>query len=282
MIPATRALGRRCSGEIAGEVSSPGTSRFVQHVLDLDLDAFIYGTAYSCGRDQPRLNPGEYPPWDSKKLDEFLSNQCLLDGPLPGLAVDHHAEVFYAWREAIEAGILKEKFEVTHVDAHSDLAYFDTGRRYLRHEVLSQPIEARRYPKEGDEALYDGNYLAFAVANRWISSIEYVIGGRSEWECFDDEPPYEWQPGDLTFEDFEGSSPFSRVIRLSPAGSTPSAEPEPPVAFDWYRYQQFQAREPYDFIFLARSRPYTPESADELYERIKRRFIGDWLAARPT
>jgi hypothetical protein len=54
------------------------------------------------------------------------------------------------------------------------------------------------------------------------------------------------------------------------------------VGFDWYRYQQFQAREPYDFIFLARSRPYTPESADELYERIKRRFIGDWLAARPA
>lgn len=239
---------------------------------------FIYGRAHSRGRDQPRLDPADYPSWDSEKLDHFLSNQCLLDRPLPGLAVDHHAEVFYAWREAIEAGILKRRFEVTHVDAHSDLAYSDTGRRYLRREVLSWPLEARSHPKEGNDALGDGNYLAFAIANRWISSIEYVIGGRPECECFDDEPPYEWQPGDLTFDDFEGSDPFSRVLRLSSTGSTPSAEPEPPVAFDWYRYQQFQAREPYDFVFLARSRPYTAESADELYERISRRFIGDWPA----
>lgn len=252
----------------------------MQRVLDLDLDAFIYGRAHFRGRDDPRLDPDEYRSWNSKKLDEFLSNQCLLDGPLPGLAVDHHAEVFYAWRDAIEAGILKEKFEVTHVDAHSDLAYFDTGRQYLRHEVLSSPIEARRYPKEGVDALGDGNYLAFAIANRWISSIEYVIGGRPEWECFDDEPTYEWQPGDLTFEDFESSSPFSRVIRLSSARSTPAAEPEPAVAFDWCRYQRFQARKPYDFIFVAHSRPYTPQSADELYTRIKERFIGDWPVAR--
>ena len=248
----------------------------MQRVLDLDLDAFIYGKEHSRGRDQPRLDPDEFPPWDSKKLDDFLSAQCLLDGPLPGLAVDHHAEVFHAWRDGIEAGILKPKFEVTHIDAHSDLAFIDTGRSYLKRKVLASPLEARRHPNEGVDALGDGNYLAFAIANRWISSIEYVIGGRPEWECVDDEPPYKWQPGDLIFEDFEGRTPFSHVIRLAPAGNPPSAEPEPPVAFDWYRYQQFQARASYDFIFLAHSRPYTPESADELYERIAQRFIGDW------
>jgi UPF0489 domain len=252
----------------------------MHRVLDLDLDAFIYGTATSRPRDQPRLDPDAHPPWDPEKLEDFLVNQCLLTEPLPGLAVDHHAEVFGAWREAIEAGVLEERFEVTHVDAHSDLAFFDSGRTYLRHEVLSWPVEMRRYPKEGEDALYDGNYLAFAIANRWISSIDYVIGGRDEWESVDDEPPYEWQPGDLTFEDFESSTPFSRVIRLSSAANTPCAEPEPPVAFDWYRYQQFQAPAPYDFIFLARSRPYTPESADELYEQIERQFIGDWPTAR--
>ena len=252
----------------------------MQRVLDLDLDAFIYGHAYSRLRGEPRLDPGEYPPWDPPKLDDFLLNQCLLERPLPGLAVDHHAEVFRAWRDAIEAGVLGEKFEVTHVDAHSDLAFFDTGRRYLKHDVLSRPVEARRYPEEGETALYDGNYLAFAIANRWVSSLEYVIGGRPEWECLDDEPPYSWQPGDLTFEDFEDSTPFSRAIRLSSADETSPEGPEPCVPFDWYRYQHFQARAPYDFIFLARSRPYTPESADELYERIEGRFIGDWPVSR--
>lgn len=251
----------------------------MQRVLDLDLDAFIYGREYSRQRDEARLDAALYPLWSLDKLDRFLTAQCLLRGPLPGLAVEHHAEVFYAWRDAIEAGVLDEPFEVTHVDAHSDLAHVDTGRRYLRSEVLSWPVEARRYPDAGETALGDGNYLSFAIANRWIASLEYVIGGGSEFEEVDDEPPYSWQPGDLTFEDFEGSTPFNHAIKLSPAANTGGVDTEPRVPFDWYRHQQFEARAPYDFIFLARSPAYTPEGADDLYERIRQQFIGDWPIA---
>ena len=154
----------------------------VQRVLDLDLDAFIYGRADSRLRDQPRLDPDDYPPWEPEKLDDFLRNQCLLDRPLPGLAVDHDAEVFRAWREAIEADVLEEKFEVTHVDAHSDLAFFDTGRRYLRHELLSWPVEARRYPEKVSTRSTTATTWPSPSPTGGSHPIEYVIGGTREWD----------------------------------------------------------------------------------------------------
>jgi hypothetical protein len=249
----------------------------VQRVLDIDLDAFLYAKAYSRDRDDPRLNADDFLAWEPEKLKRFLSDRCLLTEPVPGLAVTHHADVFYAWRQAIDAGILKPRFHVTHVDAHSDIAYADSGRTYLRHELLALPVTERRDPKTGDEGLGDGNFLAYAVANRWIHSIEYVIGGRCD---FGDEdtppPPYDWQPGDLVFQDFEDGTPFCRVLQITAAKGTADAEPEPPVAFDWILPAHFQAAAPYDFIFLTQSPPYTPPTADALYAEIERRFVGSW------
>jgi hypothetical protein len=66
---------------------------------------------------------------------------------LPGFAVEHHGEVFFRWRDAIDQGGLEPGFHVTH---------------------------NRDSPRTGDDGLGDGNYLAFTIANRWVNDVTYV------------------------------------------------------------------------------------------------------------
>lgn len=257
----------------------------MQRVLDIDLDAFVYGSAHWRGRDDPRLDEEDHPPWDLQKVVSFLESNCALTGPLPGFAVEHHGELFFRWRDAINAGLLLPPFHVTHVDAHSDLGLGDSGYVYLLTELLREPLEDRRDPRIGDDALGDGNYLAFAIANRWISELIYVIGGR--YEDSDDEMDYAWQPGDLLPYLFENFDLWTRTLRLPTLErrnlldnllSTERLRPlslEPAVPFQWMVCNEFRATEPFDVICLARSPAFTPDAADAIYDEICSRFIDE-------
>ena len=79
----------------------------MQRVLDLDLDAFIYGSEDGRTRDDPRLDADVHPPWDLPKVLSFLRCNCGLSAPLPGFAVEHHGDLFFRWRDAIEEGWLE-------------------------------------------------------------------------------------------------------------------------------------------------------------------------------
>jgi hypothetical protein len=263
----------------------------MQRVLDLDLDAFVYGAEHSRERDAPRLDVEKHPPWDLSKVLSFLGSNCGLSGPLPGFAVKHHGELFFRWRDAIDSRLLVPPFEVVHVDAHADLGFGDCGYMYLLTELLRESMEARRDPRIGDDALGDGNYLSFAIAAGWLSKLKYVIGGR--WEDADHEMTYAWQPGDLLPYIFENFDLWTRTIRLPTLepqnlrenlGSTDRLRPlalEPPVPFDWMLWDQFHAAEPFDLICLARSPAYTPEASDVIYDEIRERFV-DENAAPPA
>ena len=259
----------------------------MRRVLDIDLDAFVYGSEDGRSRHDARLDEEVHPSWDLPKVLSFLCGNCGLDGPLPGFAVEHHSEVFFRWRDAIDRGLLAPPLQVTHVDAHADLGTGDIGFDYLLTELLREPPQNRHSPKTGDDGLGDGNYLAFAIANRWVDEVKYVIGGRHE-----DYMDYPWQPGDLLpplFEDFDLST---RTIRLPTLelrnlrenlGSTDGLKPlalEPPVSFDWSVWHEFEATEPFDLICLARSPSYTPAAADNVYDEIRRRFIDESAVGR--
>lgn len=259
----------------------------MRRVLDIDLDAFVYGSEDGRTRDDPRLDAEVHPPWDVTKVLSFLRCNCRLSGPLPGFAVEHHGDLFFRWRDAIERGLLVPPFHVTHVDAHADLGTGDCGFDYLLTELLREPPENRDSPRVGDDGLGDGNYLVFAIANRWMSELTYVIGGR-----YVDFMDYPWEPGDLLphlFEDFDLSTRTIRLPTLEPAnvredlGSTYRLRPlalEPPVPFDWSIWHEYQATEPFDLICLARSPSYTPAAADAVYDEIRSRFIDENAMAR--
>ncbi len=257
----------------------------MQRILDLDLDAFVYGTAHFRDSDSPRLDSEEFPAWELGKLTAFLETHCLLDGPRPGFAVEHHGELFFRWRDAIDTGVLVPPFHVTHVDAHADLGLGDAGYVHLLTELLAAPVDARRDPRVGNGGLGDGNYLAFAIANQWISGLDYVIGGRHK--DLEDDATHPWRPGDLLVYLFENFDPDTRTIRLpllDPQNlrknllSTDQLHPlalEPPVPFSWEVNQHFQAPAPFDLVCLARSPGFTPETADVLYDAIRTRFIDE-------
>lgn len=213
----------------------------------------------------------------------------MLDGPRPGFAVEHHGELFYCWRDAIDHGLIVPPFHVTHVDAHADLGLGDSGYVYLLTELVRAPLRERRDPKVGLRGLGDGNYLAFAIANQWISGVEFVIGGRHE--DLDDDIHYPWRPSDLLVYLFENFDLDTRTIRLPALDAanlqqnlltTDQLRPldlEPPVPFNWDLIQQFQTREPFDLVCLARSPGFTPETADLLYDAIRARFIEERSAS---
>lgn len=254
----------------------------MQRVLDLDLDAFVYGSEDGRTRDDPRLDAEVHPPWDLPKVLSFLRCNCRLSGPLPGFAVEHHGDLFFRWRDAIEEGLLDPGFHVTHVDAHADLGTGDFGFDYLLTELLRERPQNRHSPKTGDDGLGDGNYLAFTIANRWINDLTYVIGGR-----YEDFMDYPWQPGDLlphVFENFDLETRTIRLPTLEPRnlrenlGSTDRLRPlalEPPVPFDWLLWHEYQATEPFDLICLSRSPSFTPAAADAVYDEIRSRFIDE-------
>jgi hypothetical protein len=210
----------------------------MQRVLDLDLDAFVYGSEDGRTRDDPRLDAEVHPPWDLTKVLSFLRCNCRLSGPLPGFAVEHHGDLFFRWRDAIEEGLLDPGFHVTHVDAHADLGTGDCGFDYLLTEFLHEPAQNRHSPKTGDDGLGDGNYLAFATANPTL------------------------EPRNL--RENLGSTDRLRPLAL-----------EPPVPFDWLLWHEYEATEPFDLICLARSPSFTPAAADALYDEIRSRFIDE-------
>lgn len=181
----------------------------LRRVLDIDLDAFVYGSEDGRARDDPRLDEEVHPPWDVGKVLAFVRRNCGLSRPLPGFAVEHHGELFFRWRDAIETGLLAPPVHVTHVDAHADLGTGDGGLEYLLTELLHEPPCRRHSPRTGDDGLGDGNYLAYAIANRWIDDVTYVIGGR-----YVDFMNYPWLPGDLLPPLFENFDLTTRTIRL--------------------------------------------------------------------
>jgi hypothetical protein len=255
----------------------------VQRILDLDLDAFVHGTAHFRDSDAPRLDPAEFPAWELSQVIAFLAGRCLLDGPCPGFAIEHHGELFFRWRDTIDNGLLAPPFHVTHVDAHADLGLGDASYMHLLTELVHAPVDERHNPKLGSSGLGDGNYLAFAIANRWISDLHYVVGGRHD--DLDENTQDPWRPGDLLVYLFEDFDPDTRTIRLPALDadnlrenllSTDQLRPlalEPPVRFSWEAIHRFQAPEPFDLVCLARSPGFTPETADALYAEIRARFI---------
>jgi hypothetical protein len=143
-------------------------------VLDLDLDFFVRPIAY--WPDQGRRSNHEYQHAKSDKVRDFLEQKCHLStaSKIQGQEVEEHQDAFWIWRRWLDEKKLSEPFTVIHVDAHADLGFGDGGWIYLLTEFLALSIEHRRSPRVGHSGLNSGNFLAFAVGNRWISDLRYV------------------------------------------------------------------------------------------------------------
>ncbi|MBS1878619.1 MAG: UPF0489 family protein [Actinobacteria bacterium] len=256
---------------------SPDQADCHLRVLDLDLDFFIDGVAHWRTADSARLDAEEFPPWPHDEALRFLEERCLLDGRLPGIAIEHHRELFPRWRAGVEAGSLAAPFHVTHVDAHADLGLGEISYQYLMTELLFEAPKDRLWPREGPGGLDDGSFLAFAIACRWISDLVYVFndGGGSDVFSFFREG---FDPAaDRIQLPAMNRAEMEKVagLRGGEFGKGNAERLEPSVPFAEVPWHSFQAPAPFDFISLTRSPAFTPPEADVLFDEIRRRWIDE-------
>ena len=241
----------------------------MQRVLDLDLDFFVYGAEHFRDFEAGRLDDAEFPSWSVDDALGFLRERCGLTDRLPGVVVENHSEIFFHWRDAVTGGRLAAPFSVTHVDAHADLGLGDAGWVPLLTEVMHRPPEKRVDP--GD-ALGDGNFLAFAVACRWVADITYVYGegGGSDvmpylMEDYDPRASHICIPA-LTLADKEALMSWNK----------PKVERrEPRVPFQMTRWETWRTEGEFDAVSLCRSPAFTPPAADSVFDAIRGQFIDE-------
>ena len=230
-------------------------------VLDLDMDFFLSGPC-------PLAAYGERPDessaqvWDDAQVIRFLEEQCGLskERPVRGAIFDTHDKALDYWAARLEDGSLTAPFEVVHVDTHSDLAFGPPGTNYVLNVVLSRlpqqraSIDVYRGAVELDEA----NYLLFALAFRWIDRLAYVRNPKSHQDI-----PKQLLDGDGNIH----LRSFISQMMESKNGR------EPVVPFAVYDdYTQFE-QHGYDFVTMAQSPRYAPESADRIMEILRRYII---------
>lgn len=215
-------------------------------ILDIDLDFFINGTCEPAPLGE-RPDGAHAAPWSETQMREFLEQRCGLNRakPLPGAIFTTHDEALEHWQR-----IPEKPFHVTHIDAHSDLGIGKPGPAYVLESIITQPSEkrvdiaAQRSGKKLDEA----NYLLFALAYRWISSLDNVRSAYSR----PDMPDF-CHDGYIHL--------VSSVGRLIPALD----RHEPRIPFRVYNTPEaFTAEAPYDFATLAISPRYLPAEAEHL------------------
>lgn len=144
-------------------------------ILNLDLDFFLQQRATD-RTGKGRLS-ADYTPWSELQVRDFLTKNCGLSTSARvrgGLVTEHH-ELFDTWKQLIDAGIIQIPFELTHVDAHADMGMGDASCGYIMGELVHHDWALRTTPRRGGhDGLLAGNFLSFAIACRWISSITYV------------------------------------------------------------------------------------------------------------
>jgi hypothetical protein len=249
------------------------------NVLDIDLDFFLNERATGRADDiDSRPDDHGLVPWDSGEVIRFLEGPLHVTGRVPGSVVSSHHEVFFRWRTLIAQHRLTVPFYVCHVDAHADLGMGLPSWVYLHSEFLELPLAARDRPLEGERGLNFGSYLAFAVGNRWISAIDFVVP--TFWR---DDIPQELLSDAYLAKSGEFNKPNKKLqieLMHAPQEKIESAliggprftqyrRPvgEPAIAFNIIGQDAAAPRyrtQTWDFIFLSHSPGYVPTSADAL------------------
>lgn len=222
-------------------------------VLDIDLDFFLADCCPLADKGQrPSLSGHE--PWEEKKVRAFLENNLKLSkgSPVPGTVFETHDGALRFWNGKINKGELTVPFHVTHVDAHSDLGIGKPGPGFVLNGVLPQKPEVRadleKYylQKQLDEA----NYLLFALAFRWVESLENIRNPKSRRDF----------PKEILAEDGNiRLNSFAAKLLEKTNGE------EPLVSYREYKdYREYFASETFDYMTVAVSPRYAPPEADRL------------------
>ena len=240
----------------------------VINILDVDLDFFLNDQFTSFNKPKGRLNDKFFIPWKPEGVINYLENNCGLskNKKIKGKTFTHHNEVFYFLRELQNENDLNLLFSIDHLDAHADLGLGDTSYEYIQTELILEPVQNRYNPKEGGrDGLSEGNFLAFAIACRWIKDITYI--NKREWS--DDLAQYLFKNFDTNTNLIElktlNKAYIHQMIFGNPNVKVPNySTSEPLVPFIKIDSTNFISSKKYDYVLLTQSPEYTPMTSDAL------------------
>jgi len=241
------------------------------HILDLDLDFFLNDVAYHKNDDSgKRLDPRFYKPWPKNQVRSFVEKRCGLsiDVQLKGKIVEHHDEALYFWQYLIENSKISVPFDVTHVDSHNDLGLGDSGYRYLMSDLLYIDPEDRPHLLQRAQ-VEPSNFLAFAIACRWITNLVWVHHpGKAGNLIVYHSKDFDTKSGIIQLKKLERNyfDDDSKTL-LEMKSAIISIEPE--VVFKEEPWEDFKATVPFDYMVLSKSPGYTPLQSDKLIPLIK-------------
>jgi hypothetical protein len=238
-------------------------------VLSVDIDVFVDPVASDI-ETQARLSPGEYTLDRTERIRDVLRRCGLSSAPTRGVFMKDHDDAFSVLRALTEKGDVS--LELIHVDAHSDIGLGDSGYQYLLTRFAHLPVEQRRALQRGQCPLNLGNWLAFAVACQWISSILHV---RREAPADDLLPMYfaDWAQRSTASRDLAivpmTQSELDQFSSLRPSSAWSLFEHKASVAradFEVIALDDLEARQQPDFVIVCQSPGFTLESADSVMD----------------
>lgn len=227
----------------------------MNRALDIDLDFFLMDVCPFADEGQRPDGKGREP-WSKEQVREYLEKRLLLSKarPIPGRVFETHDGALDFWQDLLSAHVLSAPFSVTHIDAHTDLGIVQKGYPFVRHNVLSRPVEKRPSLNEYREKvqLNEANYLAFALAFRWISALENVRNPKSK----PDFPLEMLAPDQSSVIQLRSAFPQLFEARFGNEPQIPYLEYKDGLIY--------QASAPFDCLSLAVSPRYSPKEADNL------------------
>lgn len=257
-------------------------------ILDLDMDYFMNEVISGHLVNSSKRLDNSYSKlvWSKDQVIDFLENNLGLSkqNKLKGRIVTGHNEALYFWGELIEKNKLKTPFEVIHVDSHADLGIGYGSWKYILDELLN--YEPAERPINNSCKIEIGDYLLFAIAYQWISKITYCAnpnGSKNDYILY-------------TFKNFHenqiSDKPIENIIQF--AFNPNMKRPENIEADSLKKLYFFNAtyKDPevslitiptiddvkydgdFDYVVLAQSPEYTPESADFIMD-IFRQYIDE-------
>lgn len=252
-------------------------------VLDLDLDYFMNKVASFIGESvTDRLPEEDYGMcvWKEDEVRKFIENNLSLskENKIKGCIVKGHNEALFFWKKLIDQNKLVVPFSVVHVDSHADLGLGYSSLDYLKSTLLKYPVENRFYKLNSiSKDIGIGDYLLYTIAFRWIDRLTYCANPK------DDKNDYDWEILKEFKEKFIYNKPVLQTIQLAYNENmeTPdyyssdeekkeywsNAIKEPEVSFDIIpTIEDVKYNGKFDYITVAQSPNYTPESADYILE----------------
>jgi len=242
-------------------------------ILDIDLDFFQDGRfMYLADDEDKRLSAKEAQPWDKEKVIDFLEKNCGLSKKqkIKGKIFTHHQEAFFELRELSALRELETPFALNHIDAHADLGMGggDTSWTYIMGELLHKPLLERLEPKQGGcDGLGFTNHLSFAIANRWIKKLNFIIN--EQWH---DDIPRSFLveddiPSMMSFSSYNFTIQLKKYTKsqINDLICGHKHEPigyEPKLPFNIIPYDKFKLHSHCDFVFLSQSPGYTSKETD--------------------